>query len=402
MAANLYFIVDGSGNYYRANSSNQLVAVESRDYAGVFSFAEANQRIGGGKKAHFYSVIPVDEAEESVGKSEPVKKTTEASTPEGALQEAMQETFSETAAKEEYVYDMKQVNWEEYLNHFCYLAAGAKDYQEELKQALSDLDMQICDIMHYIELYDLDETNSVRMVELLKECREQRRDVKDEMTRVECFQKSIGTSGNIAKVKDNLVPMKKMATRSYHPRKLPDLFVNCPEETVRRDKLEQAMAETNCMDDVADTMTAGMVEQSYEAQPEMEETVMEYTKQETVFDGRDNNWLAFAKQQAEFYANAEQYIINLQLRQDELQDELEQVLEEIENANYNVTQGYNVYKRLKELRSEKKNLQKELEALYILTYGMNCNQMAVNAAACVEELEALYEEPILHEVMLAG
>lgn len=51
MVSGLYFIVDGSGNYYRLNSSDQLVAVESRTYAGVFSFAEANQKIGGGKKA---------------------------------------------------------------------------------------------------------------------------------------------------------------------------------------------------------------------------------------------------------------------------------------------------------------------------------------------------------------
>lgn len=45
---------------------------------------------------------------------------------------------------------------------------------------------------------------------------------------------------------------------------------------------------------------------------------------------------------------------------------MEQVLEEVENANYNVVQGYNVYKYLKELRNENKNLQKELDTLYIL------------------------------------
>lgn len=74
-----------------------------------------------------------------------------------------------TKTETDFVYDMKNVNWEEYLNHFCYLVCGLKDYQEELKQALSDIDMQICDIMHYIELYDLDENESIRMVELLKE-----------------------------------------------------------------------------------------------------------------------------------------------------------------------------------------------------------------------------------------
>ena len=148
---------------------------------------------------------------------------------------------------------------------------------------------------------------------------------------------------------------------------------------------------------------------------------MEYTKQETVFDGQKNNWLDFARQQEAFYANAEQYLVNLQIRRDELEDELEQVLLEVENATYNVAQGYNVYKRLKDLRNEKKRLQKELEALYILTYGINCNKEAENMAACVKELEELYPEqagenamydaeiegqmvlePVLLEVKIAG
>ena len=91
------------------------------------------------------------------------------------------------------------------------------------------------------------------------------------------------------------------------------------------------------------------------------------------------------------------------------------------NAHYNVTQGYGVYKHLKELRNTKKKLQKELDALYILTHGINCNQMAENMAAYVEELVVLYtedvnekatseemveelskQESVMHEVMMAG
>lgn len=410
MVSGLYFIVDGSGNYYRVNSSDQLVAVESRTYAGVFSFAEANQKIGGGKKAQFYSVIPVEEKEERELKP-------------FIQEEQVHEPVMERTTKTEtdFVYDMKNVNWEEYLNHFCYLVCGLKDYQEELKQALSDIDMQICDIMHYIELYDLDENESIRMVELLKECREQRRDVKDETVRVEYFQKSIGTSANVAKVKDSMKQIKKLSTRMYHPRKLPTLFKTCMGETIRQNKLERAMDTSTCIDAVIDAVEQKVEDSLYEVQVAMEENAMEYTKQETVFDVQENNWLQFAKQQAEFYANAEQYMINLQIRQGELDSELEELLNEVENANYNVTQGYSVYKRLKELRNTKKKLQKELDALYILTYGINCNQMAENMSACVEELGALYteavnekaiseeiveklskQESVMQEVMMAG
>lgn len=381
MTANMYYITDVSGNYYRVNNCDQLAPVESKDYADLFSLTEANQKIGTGKKSHFYSVVPVEEA---------------------------------------HGYKMQGMDWLEYMNQFCYLASGAIGYQENLNNALHDLELQICDILHYIELYDLDEKDSVRITELLKECREQRRDVKDEMLRVECFQKSLGTIANLSKVKENMVPIKKLSNRSYNPRKLATLFEKEMEETVRVNKLDRAMADTNCMDAVACTEepTNGIYEMPQDVR---EENTMEYTKQETVFDGQKNNWLDFARQQEAFYANAEQYLVNLQIRQDELQDELEQVLEEVENATYNVTQGYNVYKRLKDLRNEKKRLQKELEALYILTYGVNCNKEAENMAACVKELENLYGgqtgdgepyeaeiegqmvmEPVLLEVKIAG
>ncbi len=56
----MHYIVDGNGNYYRINRKNQLVMANGREEAGVFSYVEANQRIGGGRKAHFYSVIPIE------------------------------------------------------------------------------------------------------------------------------------------------------------------------------------------------------------------------------------------------------------------------------------------------------------------------------------------------------
>lgn len=119
---------------------------------------------------------------------------------------------------------------------------------------------------------------------------------------------------------------------------------------------------------------------------------VEYTKQLTIFDGRENDWLRFAMQQAEFYANAEQYICNLQTGLREIDEKIEQVLAEVENANYNCVQGYQVFKHLKELRLTRKAKQKELECLHILTQGLDCRWMADNMLACVGEIAAVYEE----------
>ena len=57
----MQFIMDGSGNYYRTNEADQLVVAANREEASVFTLFDANQRIGGGKKATFYFTIPVED-----------------------------------------------------------------------------------------------------------------------------------------------------------------------------------------------------------------------------------------------------------------------------------------------------------------------------------------------------
>lgn len=88
------------------------------------------------------------------------------------------------------------------------------------------------------------------------------------------------------------------------------------------------------------------------------------------------DWLSFAKQQAEFYRNAGQYITNLQIDIKEIDDEIEDILLETEDANCNVAQGYKVFKRLKNLRLEKKVKTRELNCLYALTDYIDCESLA--------------------------
>ena len=60
----LYYIMDYSGNYYRTNQADQLVAVADEQDATVFTFAQANSRICVGKKAAFYCMVPLEEKAE--------------------------------------------------------------------------------------------------------------------------------------------------------------------------------------------------------------------------------------------------------------------------------------------------------------------------------------------------
>lgn len=59
----LYYIMDYSGNYYRTDKADQLVAVAGEQDATVFTFAQANSRICVGKKASFYCMVPIEERE---------------------------------------------------------------------------------------------------------------------------------------------------------------------------------------------------------------------------------------------------------------------------------------------------------------------------------------------------
>ena len=101
---------------------------------------------------------------------------------------------------------------------------------------------------------------------------------------------------------------------------------------------------------------------------------MEYV--ETIFDHKENDWLEFARQQKDFYQNVGQYMINLQIDIDTINQAIEVIMETIEDANYNVTQGYKVFKELKDLRNERKAKEQELGVLRTLTEGIDIDSMA--------------------------
>lgn len=126
------------------------------------------------------------------------------------------------------------MDWAEYLTHFTYLVEGLKDYRDELSKKHSDIDQKICDILHYIELCETDDNEAADLVELLRVCRENRRDIKDELQRIEYFQNNLGTNANAAKAKQALKCIKGLETRKYKPRKYEELFENC----VLKDRLQ--------------------------------------------------------------------------------------------------------------------------------------------------------------------
>lgn len=278
-------------------------------------------------------------------------------------------------------YDFSKVNWQDYLTNFGYLLTGMQDYLEELNRALSDVDMQICDIMHYVELYDLPDEELLKVMDLLKSCREERRKIKDEKLKAECFQRAFGNNVNIAKAKDAVQQIEKLKTRRYTPRKLNELFENRPE----------------CTGTVKDYLRR----ENGQPEPAIQKGVepMEGIRKTTIYDGMEMDWIHFASQQMDFFENAPQYLCNLKICVKELDTEIEDTLEMIENANYNVTQGYKVFKKLKDLRNERKVKVKEWECLNALMENFNAVAMASVYKSSLGKMEEIVGQQEMDSVV---
>lgn len=95
---------------------------------------------------------------------------------------------------------------------------------------------------------------------------------------------------------------------------------------------------------------------------------------ETIYDHQENDWLGFAKQQMEI---------------DTIDQSIEEVMEQIEDANYNVAQGYKVFRELKDLRNERKAKEQELAILKTMTECIDLKAMADACAYNVTEIEKM-------------
>lgn len=84
----------------------------------------------------------------------------------------------------------------------------------------------------------------------------------------------------------------------------------------------------------------------------------------------------------------------------DIDDEIEKILEETEDAKCNVAQGYNVFKKLKELRLERKAKMEELKCLYVLTDYIDCEALADTCEDNLDEIEEILDVPNLKNVVI--
>ena len=355
-----FFIMDTDDSYYRLDKSGQLVVADGKEDAVFFTYEEADKKVGKGKRAHFYKIVPTEMYPASstvpdlLADDVPVQEESRFDAPELA--------------------DLSRIDWLVYLQNFSYIVANIHDYKEQLCTSESEQDQTIIDLLHFIEFYDLNEMQAQDILYKVKMAREQRRDIKNELYRIEQFTSSIGTTNNVCLVNSAIRSIQHHEASKYKPRVLTELFHDTPEETHRK---------VGCYHSMAARHESTPEPEDY-AQHVDEGADMERTN--TIYDGIKMDWDLFVQRQADFFRYAHQHVRNLEIDLVNIDILIEETLSACEDARYNVAQGYTVFKTLKELRSERKELLTELQRVTAITDRFDCDVMR----EIYEEIEAEY------------
>ena len=146
ITVDMYYIMDSSSNYYRLDADGQLVVAADKDQAGIFSIKEIRNKLGTGKKSGFYRIASVNG-----------NMIWNMSNMEEFNKNNTEEYTEADVRKEEPEYDISKLDWCDYLKNFCYLISTATNYMGQLQKQISDVDLEICDLLHYIELCEIEE-----------------------------------------------------------------------------------------------------------------------------------------------------------------------------------------------------------------------------------------------------
>ena len=433
----MFFIMDSSGNYYRLDSDDQLVVADGKEDAVFFTYEEADMRIGSGKRSHFYQIV---QAAESTGISDDGKESDssggiadreaerekvvlppEADPEKAADTEEDYMTDMEDAGEEmesssgtdcretadeagnepehdagmshgkvaplkrwssEELADLSGIDWLMYLQNFSYIVANIREYREQVNAELSKAERTLCDLLHFVEFFDPDVCQAKGIMDRIKEAREYRRDVKNELYRIDQFRAAIGNNNNAGRVNEAVRSILKLEKAGYRPRVLSDLFREAPKEERREirsfkemvQRYEQADPDNSCEEFSYEDTGEGVFEE------------MDWERRDTIYDSREVDWDAFVKEQADFYRNARQHIINLGIDIERLDAEIEDLLVRCEEESCNVTQGYKMFRKLKDLRIEKKEKALQLQKVSAIADRFDCDVMREIFEEVEEEL----------------
>lgn len=117
--------------------------------------------------------------------------------------------------------ELQMFDWKEISDFQLVLFNGLSKYTEHLRGQLSEVDLEICDIQHYMEFYTLDAAKGYKAYRMMKDRLIRRRQIKDEMARADCFISGTSETFSSGRVKHQL---DALDNRVYSPSVLNELF----------------------------------------------------------------------------------------------------------------------------------------------------------------------------------
>ena len=352
-----YCIVDNVGNYYRLDEYDALVVAEEESMAEWFDILEANKRINNSGMSKILRTVAANK--------NTIKKK--------KIQDFSQKKLDSTE-------NMESIDLVELAKTLSYVQQNLCQHQKKLRDQQTAVDEELCDIVHFIELYEHDDEKSLELIQQIQNCRKKRRVIKDQMYKAETFSKIFKTGGMESVLRDINHQMETMEIREYLPRQIPGLFVGATKQILEpEDKLHEEAEFQNYQEN------------------EYTEDNMCYERHTTIFDETPICWEEMAKQQRDFFANARQYMTNLQIDLEELDAQIEYLMENCENMNCNVTQGYKIFKQIKELRLLRKGKIDELSKVSLIADNFDCDAMADTYQYCVETMTGESGQDFEHE-----
>ena len=115
---------------------------------------------------------------------------------------------------------MSRVNFKEIVSY----AKMLQSEYDEVKEEKSKLDLEIADVLHYIELNNFNAVQGYKLAKMLKDITERRREVKKAETQLDIILNN--TISNVSKKSNKIANIEKeeYCNKQYTPRVLVDLF----------------------------------------------------------------------------------------------------------------------------------------------------------------------------------
>lgn len=115
---------------------------------------------------------------------------------------------------------MSRVNFKEIVSY----AKMLQSEYDEVKEEHSKLDMEITDVLHYIEFNNFNAVQGYKLAKMLKDITKRRREVKKTETQLDIILNN--TISNVSKkgIKINNIEKEEYCNERYTPRVLVDLF----------------------------------------------------------------------------------------------------------------------------------------------------------------------------------